>query len=240
MSIVEIERIQNRQTPLSQLIKEFYETVTEAEMTEHLGYAKNKTANKTNYRNGYIIKNIRTTFGKVRVKTPRDRNGSFNPVILKKRDLNLQEKQDIIIALHALNIRPKEVKRYFRELYGENYPENSLKNIIKAFKKKRAQKLEKLNSYYESISIYSSTFTLYLSGEKVLFPAYIMVGNGYEGMEILSIYQGKNRRGSFWKSALQNLKERGVQTVSSFKVEKFGGFEKAAAEVFPNSLIEIN
>ena len=99
-----------------QILKEVIETASEEELTAHLGYVKNKESDNKNYRNGYNDKTIKSKFGNLDVAIPRDRNASFEPQLVKKREIILNGSEDMIISLYSKGMSVRDIQLHLDDL----------------------------------------------------------------------------------------------------------------------------
>ena len=112
---VTIEEIENE---LKVLIKEMIEAATQGEITSHLGYEKNEKSDNSNYRNGYSKKTLKSKYGEIEVDIPRDRNSTFEPKLVKKRQRLLDGTEDLILSLYSKGMSIKEIQHHLDDLYG--------------------------------------------------------------------------------------------------------------------------
>jgi len=112
--------VEDVQEKLKDLFKDTLQEVFEAEMDEHLGYEKHDTAGKNsgNNRNGYSKKNVKTRYGKTELDIPRDRNGEFEPQILKKYQTTSNQLEDQVIAMYGKGMSTRDIENHMRDIYG--------------------------------------------------------------------------------------------------------------------------
>ena len=100
------------------ILKELIQTASEEELTSHLGYDKNKESDNSNYRNGYNDKTIKSKYGNIGVSIPRDRESSFEPQLVKKREILLNGSEDMIISLYTKGMSVRDIQLHLDDLYG--------------------------------------------------------------------------------------------------------------------------
>ena len=103
---------------LKKLIQQTLREALEAELEEFLGYSKYERGEKDNYRNGYISKTVKTAVGEVEIETPRDRNGEFEPKIIKKRQKVLKDLENKVIALYSKGMSVRDIQELLSDMYG--------------------------------------------------------------------------------------------------------------------------
>ena len=120
--------IQELENELKTLIKEMIETATQGELTTHLGYEKNEKSDTDNYRNGYSKKSLKSKYGEIEVNIPRDRNSTFEPRLVKKRQRLLDGTEDLILSLYAKGMSVKEIQHHLDDLYGYELSTETISN----------------------------------------------------------------------------------------------------------------
>ncbi len=121
--------IEELKSELKVLIKEMIEAATQGEITTHLGYEKNKKSNTENYRNGYNKKTLKSKYGEIEVDIPRDRNSTFEPKLIKKRQRLLDGTEDLILSLYAKGMSIKDIQHHLDDLYGYDLSTETISNI---------------------------------------------------------------------------------------------------------------
>ena len=126
-----MEDISGKSGLLKRMLKEMTEQVLQAEMTEHLGYDKHSPAGKNsgNSRNGKTAKTIRSDFGDVEIETPRDRDGSFEPSLVKKRQTTITDFDEKIISMYAKGMTTRDIQGHLKEQYGVDVSATFISNI---------------------------------------------------------------------------------------------------------------
>ena len=107
------------------MLKEVYQTATEVELTDHLGYDKNTKSDNINYRNGYNKKTLRSKYGEIDVAIPRDREGSFQPQLVKKRQTLIEGTEDLILSLYTKGMSVRDIQHHLDNLYGYELSEQT-------------------------------------------------------------------------------------------------------------------
>ncbi len=111
------------------MLKEVYQAASEVELTEHLGYEKHSKSNNSNYRNGYNQKTLKSKYGNIDVKIPRDRDSTFEPKIIPKRQTLIEGTEDLILSLYTKGLSVRDIKAHLDDLYGYELSEQTISNI---------------------------------------------------------------------------------------------------------------
>ena len=111
------------------IIREVIQTSTQEELTSHLGYEKHKESTNSNYRNGYNNKTIKSTYGNIDVSIPRDREGTFEPKLVQKREVILNGSEDLIISLYSKGMSVRDIQDHLDDLYGYELSTQTISNI---------------------------------------------------------------------------------------------------------------
>ncbi len=126
-----LEDISGKNGLLKRMLKEMTEQILEAELTDHLGYEKHSAegSNSGNSRNGKTAKTVRSDFGEVKIETPRDRNGTFEPAIVKKRQSDISYFDEKIISMYAKGMTVRDIQEHIKDYYGVDVSPTTISNI---------------------------------------------------------------------------------------------------------------
>jgi len=184
---------------LKQFTRSVLETALNEEMTEHLGHEKNRAPgarDSANVRNGTRAKTVLThASGQVELAVPRDREGTFEPVIVKKRQRRLTEVDEIVLSLYARGLTTGEIAAHFDQIYGASVSKETISRITdKVIEEMQAWSTRPLQEVYAAIGVS-------LAGEK----------------DVLGLWAGTGGEGAkFWMSVLSDLRNRGIKDTSSW------------------------
>ena len=103
------------------MLKEVYNTATKVELTSHLGYEKNSKSDNPNYRNGYNKKTLKSKYGEIDVSISRDRDSTFEPKLIKKRQTLIEGTEDLILSLYTKGMIVRDIQHHLDDLYGDDY-----------------------------------------------------------------------------------------------------------------------
>jgi len=227
---------------LKDMFRDVLQEALEAEMDEALGYGKYDGIEKTNdnSRNGYSKKTVKTELGPVQVNIPRDRNGEFEPKIVPKYQRSVNGIEDKILGLYATGMTTRDISEQIKELYGVDVSAETVSNItnriLPLVSEWQNRPLEKAYSFIFMDAIH---YKVREDKQIIVKAAYVVIGVNLDGeKEVLGIWIGANESSKFWLSVLNDLKNRGVQSVLIFCVDGLNGFKEAIGATFPFAKIQ--
>ncbi|MBL7937207.1 MAG: IS256 family transposase [Bacteroidia bacterium] len=227
---------------IKKLIKESLETMLKEELTEHLGYEKHSSLgnNSGNSRNGSSPKSIRTDNGEIDLRVPRDRNGDFDPMILKKYEKTLGPIEDKIISMYAKGMTTRDIQSHVQELYGIEISATLVSNITdKIIDKAKEWHNRPLEPIYTIVYFDAIHYKVKQDGKVITKAAYTCLSIDVEGRrDLLGIWIGENEGAHYWLGVLTEIKNRGVQDILITCVDGLNGFKDALETVFPDTLIQ--
>ena len=225
------------------LIKEFLEVALKAELSSHLDQEGNSLDEDfDNKRNGNYSKIVKTDCDQFDLEVPRDRNASFNPQIVKKRQSILTEDLDRkIIGLYGLGMSYSSISKYIKELYDIDISTSTITNITDKIIPKIAEfKGRQLEEVYPIIFLDAMFFKVKEDGKIISKAFYSVLGVNLEGKkDILGIYVQESEGANFWLNVLTDLKNRGVKDILIACVDGLKGFPEAINSAFPNTEIQL-
>jgi len=226
------------------LTKTVIETALDEEMSEHLGYDKHDPAGRNlgNSRNGSRSKTVLTdNCGPVEIEVPRDRDGSFDPVIVKKRQRRLTDLDQVVLSLYAKGLTTGEISAHLAEIYGASVSKDTISKITDRV-------VEEMQSYWSRPleRVYAAIFidAIYVKvrdGQVGNQPFYAAIGVDLEGhKDILGIWAGNGdgESAKFWFSVLTDLKNRGVADVFFVVCDGLKGLPDSVAGVWPKAIVQ--
>lgn len=223
--------------------KEILQEALEAEMDDELGYSKYDWKNKehTNSRNGHSKKTVSSKFGKVDLKIPRDTEGNFDPVTVKKHDRAVNPSiDDKIISMYAKGMSTRDINDQMREIYGIDVSADMISRITdKVIPLAKEWQNRPLQDVYPLLFLDGIVFNVRQDGQLIKKTAYVVYAINLEGMkEILGIWIGEAESAKFWMNVVCDLQARGVKDIFIASVDGLKGFEEAICSVFPNTEIQ--
>src|SRR5690349_24771093 len=228
---------------LKQLTKMVIETALDQEMTEHLGHEKNgAVVNETgNVRNGTRAKTVLTeATGQVGIEVPRDRDGSFEPQIVKKRQRRLSGVDEIVLSLYAKGLTTGEISAHFAEIYGDSVSKETISRITdKVIEEMQAWQQRPLDEVYAAVFI-DAIVVKVRDGQVASRPVYAAIGVALAGeKDILGLWAGSGGEGAkFWMSVLTDLRNRGVRDAFFVVCDGLKGLPDVVANVWPAAIVQ--
>jgi transposase-like protein len=219
------------------------ETMLESELSEELGYEpyEAKGKNSGNSRNGHYPKKVRTSAGETTIQVPRDRNGEYEPQVVKKHVTNTNELEDKIIAMYAKGMSVRDIQGTLKELYGVDVSPSTLSAITdKVWELVEAWQNRPLASIYPIIYLDAIHIKLRREGKIENTAVYTVLGVDLEGhRDVLGHWVGEGSETSnFWLSVVTDLQGRGVQDIFIACMDGLTGFKDAILAVFPKTQIQ--
>ena len=221
--------------------------VMEAELDTKLGYEKSERVSNDdesslskNYRNGHSKKTVKTQLGEVTINVPRDRNGEYEPSIIGKYNRNADGMEEKILSLYSCGMSQRDISEQIKNLYDvEISPELVSKISEKIMPEVTAWQNRPLNSIYPFVFMDAIHYKVKENHQYVTKAAYVVLGINMEGCkDILGIWIGEHESAKFWLNVLNDLKNRGVQSVYVFCVDGLTGFREAISSVYPKAQIQ--
>jgi putative transposase len=227
---------------LKQLTKTVLETALNQELTEHLGHEKHgQPAESGNIRNGTRPKTVLTeSTGQVRLEVPRDRDGSFEPQIVKKRQRRLTGVDEIVLSLYAKGLTTGEISAHFAEIYGASVSRETISRITdKVIEEMQSWQQRPLDGVYAAIFIDAIVVKI-RDGQVTNRPVYAAIGVSLDGeKDILGLWAGTGGEGAkFWMSVLVDLKNRGVGDVFFVVCDGLKGLPEVVGNVWPLTIVQ--
>jgi putative transposase len=226
---------------LKQLQKRGIEKMLEGELNDHLGYDKNQKSDNPNARNGYSEKKVRTSMGESNIQVPRDRDASFNPMIVPKRGNMVDGLENIIVSFYAKGMSNSDIEEQIRELYGFEVSTSTISRITDAVTNDIvAWQNRPLEPVYLIVWMDGIVFKVRENSRVINKTVYIAVGLRRDGKkEVLGLWLGKNESAAFWMSVLTDMKARGVDDILITATDNLNGFTDTIRTVFPESKTQI-
>jgi putative transposase len=238
----DLKSTEDVQAALRDMFASTMQGMLEAELDTHLGYPKHDTKNKTtdNSRNGHSRKTLTSEYGDVEISVPRDRNGEFEPAIIKKNQTNTVGIEEQVIALYARGVSTRDIQAHLHQLYGLDVSPTLISNITdKLLPMIKEWQSRALQSVYAVVFLDAIHYKVKQDGQVVNKAAYMVVGIDLEGQkDVLGIWIGENESAKFWLSVLNELKSRGVEDILITCVDNLKGFSEAIAACYPKSDIQ--
>jgi transposase-like protein len=225
------------------LLKLTVERAMNAEMDEHLGYEKHSVEGKNsgNNRNGYSSKTIKGDFGEVAIATPRDRNSTFEPQIIRKNQTRFTEFDQQILSLYAKGMTTRDIAATFQEMYGAEVSHALISKVTDAvIDEVNTWQARPLDAVYPILYLDCIVIKCHQDKRVINKAIYIALAINCEGLkEILGLWISENEGAKFWLSVLTELSNRGVKDLFIACVDGLTGFPEAINTVFPKTKIQL-
>ena len=221
------------------MIEEFYQ----GELEEELGYTKYDYRNKdsNNSRNGYSSKKLKSSAGEIEVNVPRDRNGEYEPQVVKKHQNTIgQDLEAKIISMYAKGMTTSDIESHIEEIYGYQVSDSSITRITdKILPLVKEWQTRPLEAVYPIVFMDAIHYHVRSEGQIVKKAVYIAIGISSSGeKDVIGMWVGENESAKFWLSKLNELKSRGVEDILIACVDGLIGFANAIEAVYPQTQIQ--
>ena len=228
---------------LKKLTSRFYSKALDAEMDEHLGYKKNDNAgdNSGNSRNGYTTKTVITDDNDtIEVQVPRDRNSTFEPVIIPKHEKRTPLFNDQIISMYSFGMSTRDIQRHLQQVYGVTVSPETISNITESVMADvREWQNRPLEKSYPILFLDALRVNSRQDGKNVNKALYVALAINWEGRkEVLGLWLADTEGAKFWMSVLTDIKNRGVEDILIACMDGLTGFPDAVKAVFPDTHIQ--
>jgi transposase-like protein len=228
---------------MREMMSVILEGALDGELDDELGYSKYDYRNKDtdNSRNGYSKKTMHTSYGDMDLDIPRDRNGEYEPQVIKKYQNTIsQDMEEKIISMYAKGMTTSDIESHFRELYGIDVSDSTISRITdKIMPIVKEWQERPLEDVYAVVYLDAIHFHVRSDGRIVKKAVYIALGIDMDGRRnVLGMYVGENESAKFWLSILNGLKNRGVKDILIACIDGLTGFPQAISAVFPETAIQ--
>lgn len=225
------------------MVGEMIENGLEGELDDELGYTKYDYRNKTseNSRNGYSKKTLKTSFGETEIKVPRDRDGEFEPQLVKKNQTTLTgDIEEKILSMYAKGMTTSDIETHIQDIYGLECSDSTISRITdKILPVVREWQSRPLEEVYAVVFMDAIHFHVRSEGQIVKKAVYIAIGINMDGLkEVLGMWVGENESAKFWLSVMNGLRNRGLQDILIACVDGLTGFPAAIEAVYPKTEIQ--
>jgi transposase-like protein len=233
------KKLTGKDGALTPLIKQVLESALEGELDEHIRETNPDTGNR---RNGHTQKNLKTSFGDIEIFPPRDRDGSFDPQTVEKRQRVLPgDLDEKILALYSRGLSYRDIRSQIEDIYGLQISDGTISaitdRIIPAIREWQCRPLETI---YPIIWMDAMHFKVRDEGSVKSKAVYTILGVNLEGKkEVLGLYQGESESASFWLQVLSDLSQRGIKDILIASIDNLKGFADAIESIFPESEVQL-
>lgn len=226
---------------MKQLYKGLLEKAMQGELTHHLGYDKNNQSDGKNYRNGKSTKKVKSKSSTVDIDVPRDRNGSFEPQIIKKHERRFDGFDEKIISMYARGMTVRDIQEHLKEIYNTEVSHDFISTVTNSvIEDVRAWQNRPLDSIYPIVFL-DAIFVKVRDNNHIINKAvYFALGVTMEGQkELLGMWMAPTEGAKFWLNVVTELKNRGVQDIFIACIDGLKGFPEAIESIFPKTEIQL-
>lgn len=228
---------------LKQLTKALVERAMKAEMTVHLGYEKNDPAGKKsgNSRNGKSKKTIKGEFGNMEIAVPRDRNSTFEPVIIPKGETRFTGFDDKIISMYARGMTTRDIQEHLKEIYGVEVSPTLVSQVTDAITEEiTLWQNRPLEEVYPILYLDAVRVKVRHNGSVINKAVYLAIGVTLEGLkDVLGMWVAETEGAKFWLQVVTEIRNRGVRDIFIACVDGLKGFPEAIEAVFPKTQVQL-
>lgn len=223
------------------LTKLTVETALNAELTDHLGHEKNAPKTGSNTHNGYSSKTVLCDDGEIELNTPRDRENTFEPQLIKKHQTRITQMDSQILSLYAKGMTTREIVATFKEMYDADVSPTLISKVTDAVKEQVTEwQNRQLDALYPIVYMDCIVIKFRQNGSVINKAVFLALGINTEGQkELLGMWLAENEGAKFWLSVLTELKNRGLQDILIACVDGLKGFPDAINSVFPQTHIQL-
>ncbi len=230
------------QEMLKEMFADTLQEMLEAELDTELGYPKNGSSpdGGGNRRNGHTKKTVRSEYGELELVMPRDREGEFEPVVVKKRQKDVTGIEEQILALYAKGVSVRDIQAHLKQLYGIDVSPTLISNVTNRIMPLiRDWQARPLQRAYAVVFLDAIHYKVKQEGHIVSKAVYVVIGIDFDGnKDVLGMWIGEHETSKFWLTVLNELKNRGVEDILICCVDNLTGFSEAILACFPQTEIQ--
>jgi transposase-like protein len=217
------------------------EAALNAELDDHLGYDKHERSGSENSRNGYTSKIVKTEDGQFELETPRDREGSFEPKLVKKRQTRFTSMDDKILSLYAKGMTTRDIVATFKEMYDADISPTLISKVTDAVKERVVEwQSRPLEAVYPIVYLDCIVVKIRQDKQVINKAIYLALGVNLEGQkELLGLWLSENEGAKFWLNVLTELQNRGVKDILIACVDGLKGFPEAINTAYPDTQVQL-
>ena len=233
---------QDVQNMLKDLLGETLQDMLESEMDEHLGYSKYDYRNKEteDSRNGYSAKTVTSSMGPIELDIPRDRNGEFEPQIVKKHQTDISTIEDQVLSMYAKGMTIRDISKHLQDVYGVDASAEMISHMTdRILPIAREWQNRPLERKYAIVYMDAVHFNVREDNRTVKKAVYVAIGIRVTGQkEVLGMWIGGNESAKYWLGVLNEIKNRGTEDIMIVSVDGLTGFVDAIQAVFPKAEVQ--
>ncbi|ARB41020.1 IS256 family transposase [Mammaliicoccus sciuri] len=236
------ESVEDMENALKDVFGPMFEAMLQGEMNNHLGYSSNDKYDKIteNRRNGYGNKTLNTTKGNIEINVPRDRDASFEPQLIKKRQRDVSEIEDKVISMYAKGMSQRDISSTIEDIYGFSVSHEMISDITDAvipeMEEWQTRPLEKCYTFVFVDCLYTKIRTDYEIKE---YAVYTILGYTIDGKkQILGLWLNETESKHKWMQIFDEIKARGVEDIFFLSMDGVSGLESGVKAIFPKTIVQ--
>lgn len=230
------------QDALKDIFGPMFEAMLQGEMDDHLGYESNDRGAKDteNRRNGYTEKTIKTTMGDIDIRTPRDRDGSFDPLLIPKRSKDVSGIEDKVLAMYARGMSQRDIAETIEDIYGFEISHETISRITdRVIDTAKEWQNRPLKQFYTFLFVDCLYVNIRKDMETRRCAVYVILGYDINGIkDVLGIWIGESEGKHYWMQIFDELKGRGVEDVLFISMDGVSGLEEGAKSIFKDVTVQ--
>ena len=230
------------QNALKDIFGPMFEAMLQGEMDSHLGYESNDRGSKgtANRRNGYTDKTVRSSIGEIPIRTPRDRDGSFEPQLIPKRAKDVSGIEDKVLSMYARGMSQRDIADTIEEIYGFEISHETISAITdRVVDTAREWQSRPLKKFYTFLFVDCLYVNIRKDMETKSCAVYVILGYDVDGIkDILGIWIGESEGKHYWMQIFDEIKSRGVEDVLFISMDGVSGLEEGARSIFKDVVVQ--
>lgn len=234
--------VEDMNDALKDLFGPLFESMLQGEMNNHLGYESNDKGIKQteNRRNGYTKKTLKTSHGEVEIESPRDRDGSFEPVLVPKRKKDVSAIEEKVLAMYARGMSQRDISKTVEDIYGFSVSHEMISDITDAILPELEEwRNRPLKKFYPFLFVDCMYVSLRHDYEVNQTAVYVILGYDLRGhKEILGLWLSPTESKNQWMQIFDELKARGLEDVFFISMDGVSGLEEGAKAIFPKVVVQ--
>lgn len=237
MEEYDIETADDIQEALKDLLGGTIKGMMEAEMDDHLGYEKHERSDNDNARNGTKTKRVRSNYGEFEIEVPQDRQSTFEPKVVAKRQKDISQIDQKIISMYARGMTTRQISEQIEEIYGFECSEGFISDVTdKILQEVEDWQNRPLDAVYPIMFIDAVHFSVREDHQIRKLAAYVILAINSDGYkDVISLQIGENESSKYWLGVLNELKNRGVEDVMIICADGLTGIKEAIETAFPKT-----
>ncbi len=236
------QNAEDMQTALKEIFGPMFESMLQGEMDSHLGYEAHDHGHKDteNRRNGYIHKNVKTTYGDIPVAVPRDREATFEPQALPKRTRDVSGIEDKVLSMYARGMSQRDISDTIGDIYGFEISHETISSITdRVINTAEEWQNRPLKRFYTFVFVDCLYVSIRKDTETKSCAVYVVLGYDVNGVkDILGIWIGESEGKHYWMQIFDEIKARGVEDILFISMDGVSGLEEGAKSIFKDVVVQ--